>query len=280
MGSEASPCSARGIFLSPWRGRRWLTVAALIVLAAADVESRNDPRPSSPCAIAYPSDSAVRWDCRRLRPGETLERAFGERWKDVARFNRIDRRHASSGAALKIPTRLEDVKDFTPLPLRYPSADTDAQFILVDLSEQFLGAYEYGRLVFSAPAATGEQGNETPTGDFRVTAANRRHRSSLFTIEGTDIPYPMNYALMFYTNIEGINYWIHGRDIPGYPASHGCIGLYDEEMQQTYYGAPSTPVLDDARILYRWVMGPRADHESAQAVMAGPRLLIVGRAPP
>ena len=198
----------------------------------------------------------------------------------MARFNRIDRRHASSGAALKVPKRLEDIKDFTPLPLRYPSADTDAQFILVDLSEQFLGAYEYGRLVFSAPAATGEQGNETPTGDFRVTAANRRHRSSLYTIEGTDIPYPMNYALMFYTNIEGISYWIHGRDIPGYPASHGCVGLYDEEMQQTHYGAPSTPVLDDARTLYRWVMGPRADRESAQAVTAGPRVLMVGRAPP
>ena len=33
-------------------------------------------------------------------------------------------------------------------------------------------------------------------------------------------------------NREGVSYWIHGRDMPGYPASHGCIGLYDESMQK------------------------------------------------
>ena len=98
-------------------------------------ERESHSLPSSPCAIAYPSDAAVPWDCRRLRPGETLERAFGEQWKDVARFNRIDRRHANSGAGLKVPKQIEDIRDFTPLPLRYPSADTDHQFILVDLSE-------------------------------------------------------------------------------------------------------------------------------------------------
>ncbi len=27
-------------------------------------------------------------------------------------------------------------------------------------------------------------------------------------------------------------FWIHGCDLPGYPASHGCVGLYDEEMQK------------------------------------------------
>ena len=29
----------------------------------------------------------------------------------------------------------------------------------------------------------------------------------------------MNYALRFYVNREGVSYRIHGRDIPGYPAS-------------------------------------------------------------
>ncbi|MBI3608096.1 MAG: L,D-transpeptidase [Nitrospirae bacterium] len=259
-------------------GHRWLAATLIVLAVGAERDSHSRPS-SSPCTITYPSDATVPWDCRRLRPGESLERVFGDRWKDVARFNRVDRRHAQVGVALKVPKRFEEIKDFTPLPLRYPPADTEARFILVDLAEQFLGAYEYGRLVFSAPAATGEREAATPAGDFRVTAAHRRHHSSVYTIEGTDIPYPMNDALMFYTDKQGVNYWIHGRDLPGYPASHGCVGLYDEEMQHAYYGVPKNPVLDDARTLYRWVMGSRADRESVQTVTDGPRVLIVGRAP-
>lgn len=113
-----------------------------------------------------------------------------------------------------------------------------------------------------------------------MTAAHRRHRSSLYTIEGTDTPYPMNYAIKFYTNTRGVTYWIHRRDLPGYPASHGCVGLYDEEMQQVYYGVPKDPALDDARSLYRWVMGSRPESEGIQTIRDGPRVLIVGRAPP
>lgn len=46
------------------------------------------------------------------------------------------------GANLKVPLRLEDIIDFTPMPKEYPAAENDERFILVDLSEQFLGAYE------------------------------------------------------------------------------------------------------------------------------------------
>jgi hypothetical protein len=229
--------------------------------------------------MSHPSDAGVDWECHRLRSGETLERLFGDRWKDVARFNRIDRRHAYPGNFLKVPKRLEDIADFTPMPREYPSASSEAKFILVDLSEQFLGAYEFGRLVFSSPIATGEKGNETPTGDFNITATSRVHRSSLYMIENTEVPYPMNYALRFYINKQGVAFWIHGRDLPGYPASHGCIGLTDETMQKKYYHVPKNPVLEDARTLYEWARGSPPDSEGFQIVKDGPRVLIIGHAP-
>lgn len=198
---------------------------------------------------------------------------------DVARFNRIDRRHAHSGLSLKVPKRLDDVAGFTPMPQEYPLAASEAKFILIDLAEQFLGAYEHGRLAFSAPIATGERGNETPAGEFAITAAHRYHRSSRYTIEKTDIPYPMNYALRFHINKEGVAFWIHGRDIPGYPASHGCIGLYDEPMQKRHYGYPREPILEDARTLYNWVLAPLPEDEKYRILDTGPRMRIVGRAP-
>jgi len=210
--------------------------------------------------------------------GETLKGLFGDRWKDVARFNRIDRRHVYPGLSLKIPKRLEDVVSFTPMPPHDSSAEHEAKFILVDLSEQFLAAYEYGRLVFSAPITSGEKDNETPDGEFRVTAVDRNHKSSLYRIEDEEIAYPMNYALRFHIARDGVSYWIHGRDLPGYSGSHGCIGLYDEEMQKDYYGYPSDPVLQDAKTLYQWITGPQPDDYKLHFLQAGPRMLIIGHA--
>ena len=210
-----------------------------------------------------------------------MESLFGERWQDVARFNRIDRRHAWPGMTLKVPRRLEDIKDFSPLPamLEYPSQEKEGKLILVDLTEQFLGAYEQGRLVFSYPIASGNRKFKTPTGKFRVTAFSRNHVSSLFKIEKTAIPYPIHYALRFFINKKDVAFWIHGRDLPGYPASHGCVGLYDEEMQKEYYRVPDNPELDAARRLYEWVIGPNADDGNLHPLKNGPDVLIIGESP-
>jgi lipoprotein-anchoring transpeptidase ErfK/SrfK len=262
----------------PHPSRPVVAVCFLLFLTLGEPWSAHAHSPSR-CAIQYPSDAKVEWECRALRASETLETLFGARWVDVARFNRIDRRHVSPGVSLKVPTRIEDVVGFTPMPPEYPAAAEEAKFILVDLSEQFLGAYEHGRLVFSAPIAVGEKGNETPAGEFTITAAHRRHRSSLYNIEKTNIPYPMYYALRFHIGSKGVAYWIHGRDIPGFPASHGCIGLYDEPMQKRFYGHPREPVLEDARTLYNWVLAPLPEDNTYRILSNGPRMLIIGRAP-
>jgi len=112
-----------------------------------------------------------------------------------------------------------------------------------------------------------------------ITAFSRNHRSSLYKIEKTNIPYPMHYALRFFTSRNGVAYWIHGRDIPGYPASHGCIGLYDEEMQRRYYRNPQKPILRDAKTLYEWVVSSHPDDGSFNLLKDGPRILIKGNLP-
>ncbi len=173
----------------------------------------------------------------------------------MARFNRIDRRHVHVGTSIKVPKRIEEAEAFVPLPILYVNADEERQLILVNLSEQFLGAYEYGVLRFAIPMVLGNLQNPTPVGEFRVTVTHRVHRSCLYQIERIDRPYPMNYALQFWVNREGVPYWIHGRDMPGYPASHGCIGLYDESIQQVQYSFPIDSDLNDAKRLFEWVLG-------------------------
>jgi len=158
---------------------------------------------TSPCDLAYPSDSLVTWSYRSIDGRGTLESLFGDRWIDVARFNRIDRRHAVDGMCIKVPARLDAIECFTLMPSTYAAAQRDSQLILIDLSEQFLGAYEFGRLVFSAP----------------VTARRLE---------------------------------CHGR--------------------------PERPALADARRLFEWVVGPRADMPGLHAI-DGPQVVIVGLAP-
>ena len=257
----------------------WGALFALCPLVPIAAHSESTSNHGSPCKMSYPSDATIQWECRTLRIGESLETLFGEQWVHVARFNRIDRRHVHAGVSIKVPKQIEDVEYFAPLPLLYFAAEQDRRFILISLSEQFLGAYEYGILRFTVPIASGNGHDETPTGEFRITAAHRAHQSCLYTVQGTDRPYPMNYALRFHVNRDGVSYWIHGRDLPGYPASHGCIGLYDEPMQKEQYGIPRNPELNDAKRLFEWVLGGEVEDDRVIAMPNGPRVHILGKAP-
>ncbi|MDA8388980.1 MAG: L,D-transpeptidase [Nitrospiraceae bacterium] len=264
---------------------RCLALFLALSLAAAARAGVTDAGVTDLCRVIHPSDCGIRWTCLGITRGRTLQGLFGSRWRDVARFNRVDRRHIYPPVRIKVPVDLDDIRNFSPMPGTYAPAETYPKFILIDLPEQFLGAYEWGVLVFSAPVTTGEQSNETPSGRFRITAYDRRHFSSIYNIEGTDVPYPMDYALRFHISRGGISYWIHGRDVPGYPISHGCVGLYDEEMQKEFYGYPRVPVLEDARTLFYWVVPPAKgggavhDRLGVRNLKNGPPVLIVGKAP-
>lgn len=249
----------------------------LILTAVSPVSARGESRKiSNLCSVFHPGDAAIAWDCRRIGKGETPETLFGDRWPDVLRFNRIDRRHLTAGVSIKVPRNLDDIKAYSPLPVTYPKAAREEKYILVDLFEQFLGAYENGKLAFSFPIASGNRKHRTPTGDFRIDAFSRRHKSSLYQIEKTTTPYPMHYALRFFSNDQGVDFWLHGRDLPGFPASHGCIGLYDEEMQRKYYFFPRQIRLQDARTLYEWAVGTAKDSGRPTWLKNGPRVRIIG----
>lgn len=193
-----------------------------------------------------------------------------------------------------MPKNLEDIIDFNPLPAIYQNAEKEEKFILIDQTELFLGAYEYGKLVFSFPIGVGVKGHRTPNGEFRIDAADRKHSSNLYTVEEIGRPYPMHYGLRFYVDksLETTpSFFIHGRDLPGYPASHGCVGLYDEEMQLEFYSAHDRkvnkpyyhqlkpPFLNAAEKLYKWVIGTNQDPGVFHKISYGPRVLITGTPP-
>ena len=205
--------------------------------------------------VEYPSLKEIRWHAHFVNPHESLESLFGADWVHVARFNRIDRRHVYPGMTIKVPDSMADIRGYSPLPRLYDPARRHEKYILVDINEQWLGAYEHGKLVFSAPAATGKAGTETPTGLFRIDARHLTHTSSLYKTANDEEQYPMDNAMRFHIGQDNVSYWLHARDLPGRPASHGCIGLFDEEMQKRVFDTPQKPVLLDSQKLYNWAVG-------------------------
>ena len=257
-------------------------ITLIVLLGITCLPSVAAEKIRSLCEIHYPSDYLYEWDCVKVTSKDSPYKLFGKLWRDGLRFNRMDRRHFLAGMSVKVPRRMEEIRGFSPMAQYVPEGEREPRLILVDQNEMFLGAYEFGTLVFSTPVAVGVEEYRLRNGSYRVDAVDPIHESSLYPMEGTDRAYPMHYALRFHVDKKEdgwTSYWIHGRDVPGYPASHGCIGLYDEEMQQKYYGEPAKPLLMDARKLYQWVVGYQ-DTGAFQWFRNGPAVIIMGEPQP
>lgn len=242
----------------------------------------DDPAREDLSRFVYPSQGRIIWVPHFIMPQETLERLFGGDWVYVARFNRLDRRHAYPGMTIKVPVHLADIRQYTPLPEYYEPAARYPKYILIHVTEQWLGAYDYGHLTISMPAITGKAVALTPLGIFHIDMHDRNHTSSLYKTEKGTEQYPMDWALRFYVDDRHVGFWIHARDMPGHPASHGCVGLFDEVMQKRIYTVPVEPALADAKKLYKWALSGNLnvyDPDGPEQMDDGPIVEITGNLP-
>jgi hypothetical protein len=272
--------------------RSFIVIVAILIISAITLYKPSitadpganplDPAREDLTRVEYPSQKNMKWHGHFIRPHETLESIFGSDWQLIARFNRIDRRHVYPGMTIKVPDNMDDIRSYSPLPGFYEPAKRYEKYLVVSLDEQWLGAYQYGKLKFSTPAATGRNGFETPTGIFRITARHKNHTSSLYRTDDDEAQYPMDNAMRFHVAADGVGYWIHARDIPGRPASHGCIGLFDEVMQKRMFETPEKPVLMDSQKVYAWAVGGddyEEDSGNLEELEDGPIVEIIGQNP-
>ena len=121
------------------------------------------------------------------------------------------------------------------------SASSGPLLLTIDLTAQQVRVYRDGVLIAASAISTGSLGRETPTGVFTVLEKKVMHRSTTYD----DAPMPFMQRL----TSKGIA--IHAGDLPGYPASHGCIRLPNEFAKQLYGVTQiGTPVMitDDTEI--------------------------------
>ncbi|RYD31147.1 MAG: hypothetical protein EOP87_15275 [Verrucomicrobiaceae bacterium] len=137
---------------------------------------------------------------------------------------------------------------------------TSGRKIVVSIKSQKAELYQHGKLVAISPISSGREGKSTPTGSFRVIEKDIDHRSSLYgnyvrngkvVKENIDIRkggrppgskfegVPMPYFLRF-TGAYGL----HAGNVPGYPASSGCVRLPQRHAKRFYDAVKvGTPVV-------------------------------------
>lgn len=89
---------------------------------------------------------------------------------------------------------------------------------LVSIPQQTMHVYRNGILIGRSTISTGAKGHSTPGGVFSILEKKQTHRSKTYN----NAPMPYMQRLTW----SGIA--MHSGQLPGYPASHGCIRLpYD-----------------------------------------------------
>lgn len=115
------------------------------------------------------------------------------------------------------PSMMQAIQDLKPGHyLWFPKvAPVGPVLLVVSLKAQRAYVYRNGVPIGVSTISSGKPGYETPTGVFTILQKHVDHKSNLYE----DAPMPFMQRLTW----DGVA--LHAGNIPGYPASHGCIRL-------------------------------------------------------
>ena len=97
-------------------------------------------------------------------------------------------------------------------PERAPSGPA---LVVVNLATQRLAMFRGGVPIAASTISSGKPGHETPTGVFTILQKNEKHFSRTYN----------NAAMPNMQRLTWKGVALHAGNLPGYPASHGCVRL-------------------------------------------------------
>lgn len=112
--------------------------------------------------------------------------------------------------------------------------------VLISVPQQVMNVYRNGILIGRSSVSTGTKGNATPGGVFSILEKKQEHYSKKYD----NAPMP-NMQRLTWTGIA-----MHSGNLPGYPASHGCVRLpYDfSRLLFTATAKGGTVVIGDGKV--------------------------------
>ena len=158
----------------------------------------------------------------------------------------------ASEEKLADPKKLK-VGEFAWHPERSPDGPV---VIIVSIPDQWVLVYRNGKRIAASTCSTGRPGHSTPTGTFVILEKDRNHHSSIYN----------NAPMPYMERVTWGGVALHAGQLPGYPASHGCVRLPKEFSRLLF----TVTHIGTAVII--------ADRHSAPEDVLHPGLLISGHA--
>jgi hypothetical protein len=178
-------------------------------------------------------------------------------WDDHAFGHKHQPRHTKSDS-----TKKAQFQDAEKGPLQ----------IIISIADQRVSLYDNGALIARSSISTGVVGHPTPLGVFSVISKQKWHRSNIYSSA------PMPYM----QRITWSGIALHAGDLPGYPASHGCIRLTNDFAIRLWHltkrGTRVIIARDDVRPVEisnprLFVPKPKVAPESGTATLAGNNII-------
>ena len=134
---------------------------------------------------------------------------------------------AKTSAQLKLAKQAEQLKpgEWVWAPQIAPQGPV---LVYVDLGRQRATVYRNGVRIAVSTISSGKDGYETPTGVFTILEKDKDHRSRTYD----DAPMPYQQRLTW----KGVA--MHAGNLPGFPASHGCVRLPMEFAKKLFSVTP------------------------------------------
>ena len=166
----------------------------------------------------YKSDDSVYQAMKKEFTGKALY--------TILALNRLDRANIGAADTLVVPAKIEeDFLIYSPFPGHVSSLENVKKFVFFSYPIQAFGVYENGNLVKWGPTSMGKKATQTKRG---LLFANWKKEVSISTVSD-------EWKLRWNVNVEnfdGIGW--HQYAMPGYPASHSCLRMLEEDAKWMY----------------------------------------------
>lgn len=168
--------------------------------------------------VAYQMVNTKEWLAKNKTNEAYLKLVYAANRTDAANLKKMD--------SIIVPKDGSgDIEFYLPFPLEVKALKDINKIILFSYPTQTFVAYDKGRLVYTGPTNMGREKDPTPTGLF-FTNWKAEETTSTFNDEWT---------LKWNFNIENkLGVGFHQYTLPGYPDSHSCLRLQEQDARYLY----------------------------------------------
>lgn len=205
-----------------------LLVVVLVLISSCKKNETNETKIKPKKTIEHIKPKSVSYHFEKTKEWLKANEGDSIKLRIAYAINRTDKSHFSKMDSVVIPADFTgDLVYYLPFPVHVKALEEVSKVIIFSYPTQTFAAYENGEIVLTGPTNMGRKKDPTPTGLF-FTNWKAEKTTSTFNDE---------WELKWNFNIENkLGVGFHQYELPGYPASHSCLRLQE----------------NDAKFLYKW----------------------------